>query len=116
MMSKFYTFYQNNIHGDFILNDNLTTEVIVEAHNADEANERFKALGGYFNGLLKQIDCPCCGDRWQAQYKGGTETPTVFDVSVWSHKRSDDVPHAGDHFDFIIHYLNGGKVSGHYRK
>jgi hypothetical protein len=57
----FYTFFQNNSGGHFI----GPHTVIVEANDAAEANEIAEEKGGvYFDGVIRGMDCECCGDRW----------------------------------------------------
>jgi hypothetical protein len=56
----FFTFQQNDSGGFF---DGFET-VIVEAANADEANDVALEYGVYFDGCYDGRDCDCCGDRW----------------------------------------------------
>lgn len=65
-MSKFYMFYQNNSGGFFDEDDKagIGKVVTIEAENEEDANDRAKQIGLYFDGCDKEIDCPCCGDRW----------------------------------------------------
>lgn len=60
----FYTYVQNNSYGVFDVNDNVKHYVIIEADSAKEADEKAESIGLYFDGVKKDIDCPCCGDRW----------------------------------------------------
>lgn len=75
----FYTFSQNNSDSKFIVNEYLTEFVIIEAEDASMANDKAETLGIYFDGVCKDIDCECCGDRWNmvADFQG-TETPMIF--------------------------------------
>jgi hypothetical protein len=55
---KWFGFNQNNSGGRFIVDDNVSEYVFVQAANADDATaiaERFCDNGN---------SCPCCGDRW----------------------------------------------------
>ena len=37
----------------------------------------------YFDGCAKNIDCPCCGDRWYQQYDGdGDEQPSIYGMPI----------------------------------
>lgn len=70
-----FTFRQNNSGGRFI----GATEVIIEADNAEEANEIAQANGIYFNGCENGQDCNCCGDRWSpvSDYDA-TKKPSIY--------------------------------------
>lgn len=74
--TRFYCFDQNNSGGGF---DTIGENVIVEAHNADEANRIAESVGVYFDGMEdgEYVDCECCGDRWYAFDEG--QTYDVFD-------------------------------------
>lgn len=63
---SFFLYTQNNSGGGFDFDETrgLTHYVIVEAASADEANERAREIGIYFNGCDSGQDCACCGDRW----------------------------------------------------
>ena len=80
MENKFFEFHQNNTGGSFIINDEVSHIVVIEAVNADHANETAKYVAGiYFNGCEDGSDCPCCGDRWYEVFDGdGSDTPMVY--------------------------------------
>lgn len=61
---RFFTFSQSNPGGYFIKNDKVSEYVIVQAENANEANNIAEEIGIYFDGIRKKIDCSCCNDRW----------------------------------------------------
>lgn len=67
-----YVFNQNNSGGKYKIDDSLSLTVFIEAENHIIANEKFKSLGGYFDGCGMGLDCSCCGDRWYAceSYEG----------------------------------------------
>ena len=77
---KFYTFYQNNSFGYFEDEEGKVKEfVIIEANNAEEANNIAESVGIYFNGVEDNIDCECCGDRWhRVEDDDGTDTPQIY--------------------------------------
>jgi len=84
---KWFTFHQNNSGGDFIVDNDVDTNVIVQAHNADEANELAQRVGIYFSGVDDGIDCECCGDRWRTIWSDdeGTDVPSIYGHPVaWS--------------------------------
>lgn len=82
----FYLFVQNNTHGYY----SGPMYVIVEADNAEEANELvlFEGSPVYFDGCKAGRDCECCGDRWYRVYYDGDETPSIYGEPI---KKSDDV-------------------------
>lgn len=59
-----YLFSQNNSGGYFVIDDKLCPRVYIKAVSAEEANKKAEEIGIYFDGVAKDIDCPCCGDRW----------------------------------------------------
>lgn len=64
---KMYKFDQNNTGGSFRYNINNGTDVIVFAKDSDHANSIVEDLSEgfvYFDGVEKEEDCGCCGDRW----------------------------------------------------
>ncbi|MGX9845772.1 DUF7296 family protein [Streptococcus iniae] len=62
----FYVFDQNNSGGYFVIDENVSSELVIEAHSGEEAANR----------LLEIISqkpeytnfCPCCGSRWDIEY------------------------------------------------
>ena len=78
----FYTFIQNNSGGHFHLHGDLAVCVVVEADTAEQANERAKSIGIYFDGVEAGRDCECCGSRWYRASEGcADETP-----DAWGHE------------------------------
>ena len=63
-----FTFCQNNSGGRFKVTDNVDTYVCIEADSIEHASKRAEAIGIYFDGCKKGIDCKCCGDRWYAPH------------------------------------------------
>lgn len=73
----FYYFSQNNSGGSF--DDSLGYGIIVEADNADEANDIAESKGVYFNGCETERDCSCCGDRWYpVSDRDATDMPMIY--------------------------------------
>lgn len=61
--TKWYYYNQNNNDGEF---EGPAVHTFIEAHNAEEANQRAVDYGLYFDGVEEGIDCECCGgDRWE---------------------------------------------------
>ena len=69
---KFYEFSQNNSGGSFDVSGQLCHRLFIEAENETQAIIKAEAMGVYFNGCDKGMDCPCCGDRWHS--------PDVVDI------------------------------------
>lgn len=80
MDNKFFTFIQNNNGGIFHDNDRVAHFVIIEAKDHNEANTIAKdVVGIYFDGMMNDIDCPCCGDRWyRVDHFDGKDEPMVY--------------------------------------
>jgi len=75
----FYTYNQNNSGGVSEINDDVTHFVIIEADNAEEADQRAEGVGIYFDGCAKGLDCHCCGDRWSSQWgDDGDPEPMIY--------------------------------------
>lgn len=75
----FFTFEQNQSNGFLIDNSSVTEQVVIEADNYWEANERAREIGLYFDGVADGIDCDCCGDRWFRAWKTDETSDPVFD-------------------------------------
>lgn len=62
----FYHYDQNNSGGAFI---EPALNVFVEASSSEEADAIAEANGLYFDGVVDDIDCDCCGDRWSRAWR-----------------------------------------------
>lgn len=104
----YYNFRQNNSGGDFIidLESGVTINVIVEAANAEHANELAEKIGLYFDG---EGDCPCCGSRWHEQWNdsNGSAAPEIYGQSIEAFLGSSSIKWAGEKNNVAIHHLNG---------
>lgn len=82
----FFEFNQNNSSGKFDIDHKrgISTFVIVEADDSNEANRRAGRIGLYFDG---KGDCPCCGSRWseKSAYNKGNERPEHWGTDVSDH-------------------------------
>ncbi len=76
---KFYEFSQNNSGGKFAVDSQLCRLLIIEASSEEEAISKAEDLGCYWDGVEKDMDCPCCGDRW---YRSGN----VIDLDIINEK------------------------------
>ena len=104
----FYTYRQNNSGGQFShIPDKLSQHVVVEASSAEEADQRFLALGGYFDGVSENRDCNCCGDRWYPcdDLFDGTEFPEYYGKSLA--EAVDVWDWMGDDPTMYVHLLDG---------
>jgi hypothetical protein len=96
----FFTYHQNNSFGTFTESDRVSEYVIIEANNAKLADNKAKEIGIYFNGVQKEIDCPCCGDRWHcATDYTAKEEPTIYG------KTGDSL----NEYKVIIYFKDGSK-------
>lgn len=75
-MTKFYYYNQNNSGGSFEHDPiaGLGYRVAIEALSEEEANLKAESIGIYFDGVEKDIDCECCGDRWYSSWEDPSET------------------------------------------
>jgi len=82
----FFTFSQNNSGGSY---DGDFRYIIIQARNADWANDLALDHGIYFDGVRKGYDCECCGDRWYRADEGdATDIPEIWGEPA-SHFDSD---------------------------
>lgn len=102
----FYHYSQNNSGGSFDFDGErgITHHVIIEAQNAEQANDLAEEIGLYFNGCDYGEDFSCCGDRWFEAYGEGDEEPMIYGepaTSGWKprwHKWMGENPEAYIHF------------------
>jgi len=102
----FYTFRQNNSGGEYDINDKVNEIVIVEADSAAEANLKAEWIGLYFDGVDNDLDCECCGDRWDAicEESEGFDVPTYYDrpITKVGSKQTGKT-------DVVIYYKDGSR-------
>lgn len=107
---KFYTYSQNNSGGGFDHDEKsgIGHYVIVEAASAADANSKAEDIGIYFDGVSKDQDCECCGDRWSSadEYEGKVVPMLYNDVMK---PVSDENPETMISWNIpsYIHYANG---------
>lgn len=79
--TKFFEYCQNNSGGSFDIDDErgIGVKVWIEATSAEDADRRAEAIGIYFDGCDKGMDCDCCGDRWSTAWGDGSSEPKVSD-------------------------------------
>lgn len=78
----FYNYDQNNSGGQWDFDNRLTHVVIIEADDAEAADNRAESFGIYFNGVSNCRDCSCCGDRWYHAFGEGDEEPMCYGIPV----------------------------------
>jgi len=112
--TKFFHFSQNNSGGSFIVNNNVAHHVIIEAIDANHANQLAEGIGIYFDGCAKDMDCSCCGDRWYPRDDSdGMEVPSVYGEALDIAAQNDWFASQGEPFCHV-YYLDGLKQT--YRK
>jgi hypothetical protein len=100
----FFTFNQNNSGGHFTRNANVDHYVIIEATHWTDASQRAQNLGIYFDGVSKDLDCECCGDRWNDS-DWGTDVPSLYS-SPLTLTNISNTKNPREH-TVVIHYLDG---------
>ncbi len=102
----FFHFEQNNSGGGFDADENVAPIVVIEAVDADAANDRAEQLGIYFGGVNDGRDCECCGDRWYAVDDCNAEEKPddrrILRCAPW---KSQGNPYA------FVHFADGRKLS-----
>jgi len=105
----FYTFRQNNSGGYY----SGPQYIIIEAADAEEANERSQSTQIYFDGASNDgPDCPCCGDRWYRAYSNdkGTDQPEIYGYNQFQDDEWVQTDANDEDMDLEIHYLNDATV------
>lgn len=106
----FYTYRQNNSGGSFKITKKIKHFVIIEADSAKEANEKAEHTSIYFDGVEKELDCPCCGDRWHKVIEeDGTEKPEIYgeDASSYLAFRKQLFCGLSTKEEVIVYYKDG---------
>jgi len=102
----FFHFDQNNSGGGYDADENVAPIVVIEAVDADAANDKAEELGVYFGGVSDGRDCECCGDRWYAvedyDAKDKPDERLILQHASWKNQGS---PYAH------VHYADGKKLS-----
>ena len=113
---KYFTYHQNNSGGSFDYDDKIgiTTNVIIEAKSADEANQIAEKIGIYWNGMEDGSDCECCGDRWHPQSGKGDDVPSVYGMPVQFLTIKNELHKWQKGPECFVHYANG-RVTGYYK-
>lgn len=84
-----WEFPQNNSGGRFHVNESVSIYVYVDAESAEEANSYAEDYTDiYFDGCRKEIDCPCCGDRWRACHGSSPAFESIEELEEYYQKPS----------------------------
>jgi hypothetical protein len=103
----FFQFDQNNSGGGFDIDQNVAPIVVIEAADADDAQDKALVLGIYFDGVNEGRDCECCGDRWYSPEEGKETFDEEAILKEWGwRKRSVQ---QGEAYA-IVHFANGSKT------
>lgn len=91
-----FHYRQNNSGGMWHKTATVDENVFIEATSMTDADDKFMAIGGYFDGCSTNRDCICCGDRWGRAYEDGTDTPLYYGqpldkATQWAYKPMGDV-------------------------
>jgi hypothetical protein len=107
----YYTYRQNNSGGQFTLDKKrgITMFVVIFAETSEEADKKAEDIGLYFNGVEKDIDCGCCGDRWYPNtYEKPTKTPMIYGKTPTKFLKSRlHFRFVEEGFEICIHLKNG---------
>lgn len=95
----FYTLAQNNSGGDWIENDEVRQEVIVEADSYDEARDKLMEITHDHSDY-----CDCCGERWWFYSIDEYETPCIYGDSLYDESNKEKY-----NTTYIIYYKDGRK-------
>ena len=102
----FYMWDQNNSGGSFVVDEDISHRVVIEADTYEEAEAKALDFGIYYDGVEEGFDCDCCGDRWYSGYeledtlKGENLDEFLQEVATkWGWKNPD----------IILHYADGTK-------
>lgn len=90
--TRFYYIHQNNSGGDFIENDTVGINLVIQANSYEEANKKYLELTKEYSAY-----CECCGPRWY----GIEEDSTIkFEEDELMLSPMEEV-------SVVIHYLDG---------
>ena len=121
---RWYEFDQNNSGGVFVMDDDVSIKVFIQAESEDVANQKAEEVGIYFDGCEKGIDCDCCGDRWYSEiyprdsfktHFWGSENAEYDNISDYAQALANDSMWAEDDKPAMIVYFADGSVKRFYK-
>ena len=96
----FYVYRQNNSGGYFIEDENVSSNVIIEAENEAQADIKFDEIIDKKSKYTNH--CPCCGERWN----GVDETYENVEVDITVAKQLKK--HRDFDYDEAVLYMTDG--------
>lgn len=104
MKTKLYEIGQNNSGGYFDVDENVCRIVVVEARDAEHAQQR---LWPMIDG--QSSSCPCCGERWSIEWLSEADAISVEpgDENEYFQRRADEWGWTAP--AIRVHYLDGTK-------
>lgn len=105
---KWFEFSQNNSGGGFHVDEMVTHRVFIQAPTEEEAEKKAFALGVYYDGVYKGVDCDCCGDRW---YPPSELKLTKLDMTIEEYAKFLKNNYGWCNPDAYIYYADKTKVT-----
>ena len=114
-MLLYYVMRQYPNRGEYEINANVASIVVIQTHDPLKANFIALSKGIYFDGIEKGIDCSCCDDRWKpfTSRSRGHNMPMVEHVPLLTYLddwiSSDMLQGCPSHTLAYIYYSDGEK-------
>jgi len=118
-----YEFRQNNSGGRYDINEDVSVRVLIQAATPAEANARAEQVGIYFDGCHSNLDCDCCGDRWDKAWDaledftvyswmgiGRPDTVTYDSVFDYAQAVADEGWGDNKKPEVIVYFADGAKI------
>lgn len=100
----YFVFEQQETGGYYDIDENTPYYYLIEASSNKDANRiASEKTSIYFDGVVKGVDCECCGDRWVRSSCYRLNKFCSYDKAKETYKDIDKV------FHIIIKY-NGEKI------
>lgn len=114
-MMKFFLFSQNNSGGSFAP---PAYYVFIEAATPEEANRLAVEKAEIYFDPKCEIDCPCCGSRWNEVWSDecGTNVPEIYGDTIQKSLKRKDTWHGLTKaeseigIDYAIVYYADGRI------